>query len=54
MDRIAATLLEALRVLQLSPPDNLIREALPSIWSWAIENWQLGKLFGQIAIVKTA
>jgi glutamyl-Q tRNA(Asp) synthetase len=54
MDNIAATLVEALRALQLSPPDELIRRSLPSIWSWAIENWQIGKLFGQKAIIKTA
>lgn len=51
---IGTTLVEALRYLQLSPPDKLIRERVQNIWSWALENWQLGKLIGRKSIRKTA
>lgn len=54
LDNIERTLLEALRALQLSPPEKIARDSLASIWSWAVENWQIGNLFGQKAIVKTA
>lgn len=54
MDKVAATLIEALRALQLAPPGILIRESVPMIWSWAVENWQIGQLIGQKAIVKTS
>lgn len=54
LDGVAGTLVEALRFLQLSPPNNLTREPVSRIWSWALENWQLGKLMGRKSIAKTA
>ena len=51
---IAATLVEALAFLQLSPPAKLAHENLSNIWSWALQNWQIGKLLGRKSIVKTA
>ncbi|MDH5620973.1 MAG: glutamate--tRNA ligase family protein, partial [Gammaproteobacteria bacterium] len=52
-EKTAPTLVEALRFLGLSPPDKLTRERVRKVWSWALENWQLEKLFGQKSIVKT-
>ncbi len=54
LENIEATLLKALRALQLSPPEKMARESLSNIWGWAFENWQIGKLLGQKAIVETA
>ncbi|MDH4054261.1 MAG: tRNA glutamyl-Q(34) synthetase GluQRS [Gammaproteobacteria bacterium] len=51
---VPATLVATLRFLRLSPPDKLAREHVSNIWSWALENWQLGKLSGQKTLVKTA
>ncbi len=49
-----AILLEALEALNQSPPTSLAGENIGSIWSWATENWQLGKLNGIRAIEKTS
>ncbi|NQV87605.1 MAG: tRNA glutamyl-Q(34) synthetase GluQRS [Woeseiaceae bacterium] len=54
MNRVTGTLVDALTALQLSPPKTLARDSVSNVWLWAIENWQLGKLSGQKAIVKTA
>jgi len=51
---VPATLVATLRFLRLSPPDKLAREHVSNIWSWALENWQLGKLSGEKTLVKTA
>ncbi len=48
------SLVEALSALQQQPPPELSRSTLQTIWSWAIENWRLGKISGLKTIVKTA
>ena len=53
-DEVEETLVEALLVLQQQPPPELAQATLPEIWSWAIKNWQLGKISDRKAIVKTA
>ena len=50
---VEKNLVEALSVLQQQPPPELARSTREEIWSWAIKNWQLGKITGQKAIVKT-
>lgn len=54
LDSVEKTLVDALTALQQEPPAEMARNKLSDIWSWALENWQLGKLFGRKAIVKTA
>ena len=51
LDAVPRTLCDALQTLQQNPPRNLARSSLENIWQWAEENWQIGKLFGQKAIV---
>lgn len=53
VDSVAPLLVQALESLQQAPPSELAREALPAVWNWALENWQLGKLYGVEAVVKT-
>lgn len=50
---IEKTLVEALSALQQQPPPELAQSTREEIWSWAIKNWQLGKISGREAIVKT-
>jgi len=50
---VQKNLLEALRALQQQPPPELAQSSREEIWSWAIKNWQLGKIAGHKAIVKT-
>lgn len=47
-------LVEALEALRQSPPDDLGDDSLRHIWSWATENWQIGKIIGHKQVVKTA
>lgn len=47
-------LCEALSTLQQNPPAELEGQSLSDIWDWATKNWQIGKIFGQKSIVKTA
>ncbi len=54
LDAVAATLVDALSLLQQGPPSDLARNSRQDIWLWALENWQPGKLFGLKAVVKTA
>lgn len=46
VDNVPATLLRALRVLGLNPPADLLQAEVQNVWSWAAENWQVGKLLG--------
>ncbi len=48
------TLVRALRDLRQEPPPNIEQSSLAIIWSWAEENWQLGKLFECKAIFNSA
>jgi glutamyl-Q tRNA(Asp) synthetase len=50
---VEKTLVEALLALQQQPPAELAQSKCEEVWSWAIENWQLGKNSGHEAIVKT-
>ena len=50
---VEKNLVEALSALQQKPPPELAQSTSEEIWSWAIENWQLAKITGQKAIVKT-
>lgn len=50
---VGKTLFEALSRLQQQPPPDLAQSTREEIWSWAISNWQLGKISGRKAIVKT-
>ena len=52
-NNIEKMLVEALIALQQQPPIELAQSTREEIWSWAIKNWQLGKLSGLKAIVKT-
>jgi len=54
LHNIEKMLVKALTVLQQKPPPELAQSTREEIWSWAVENWQLGKLSGLKAIVKTA
>lgn len=53
-DSISKTLCEALDSMQQNPPPDLYSAPSSEVWSWALENWQMEKLFGCKAIVKTA
>jgi len=39
-----AWLCRTLALLRQQPPDSLRTASLPSIWQWALENWQLARL----------
>lgn len=45
------TLVSALLALRQNPPEYLPRSSLQNVWSWAVKNWQPGKLSGVKAIV---
>ena len=53
LDSVAETLVEALTLLQQSPPPDLDRNSLQDIWLWALENWRPGKIYGVKSVVKT-
>lgn len=53
LHEVEINLVEALSALQQQPPPELAQSGREEIWSWAIKNWQLGKITGQKAIVKT-
>ncbi len=53
-DDVEQTLVEALLALRQRPPSELAQVPLEEIWSWAIKNWQVGKLFGCKTVVKTS
>jgi len=53
LQEVEKNLVEALSVLQQQPAPELARSTREEIWSWAIKNWQLGKITGHKAIVKT-
>lgn len=50
---VEKTLVEALGALQQEPPADLAQSTREGIWSWAIKNWELGKISGHEAVVKT-
>ena len=54
LHEVERNLVDALSALQQQPPPVLAHSTREEIWSWAIKNWQLGKISGQKAIVKTA
>jgi len=54
LDDVEQTLVEALIELQQQPPPELAQVTLGEIWSWAIKNWQVGKISGCKAILKTS
>jgi len=54
LHEVEINLVEALNALQQQPPPDLAQSSREEIWSWAIKNWQLGKITGRKAIVKTA
>jgi glutamyl-Q tRNA(Asp) synthetase len=53
LQEVEKNLVQALRVLQQQPPPELAQSTREEIWSWAMRNWQLGKITGHKAIVKT-
>jgi glutamyl-Q tRNA(Asp) synthetase len=53
LHEVEINLVEALSALQQQPPPDLAQSSREEIWSWAIKNWQLGKIMGRKAIVKT-
>ena len=50
---VEKTLVEALGALQQEPPADLAQSTREEIWSWAVKNWELGKISGHEAVVKT-
>ena len=50
---VEKTLVEALGALQQEPPADLAQSAREEIWSWAVKNWELGKISGHEAVIKT-
>ena len=53
LHEVERTLVEALGALQQQPPSDLAQSTREEIWSWAVENWELGKICGHEAVVKT-
>lgn len=53
MHDVEKTLIEALNALHQQPPADLAQSTPEEIWSWAVKNWQLGKISGLKAIIKT-
>jgi len=53
LDTVAKTLVDALVALRQDPPKELACGGLSDIWSWAERNWQLRRISGLKAIVKT-
>jgi len=45
-DYISETIFSALQHLHQDPPKDLMFAPILDIWSWAIENWKIGKLEG--------
>ena len=50
---VEKTLVEALAALQQEPPADLAQSTREEIWSWAVKNWEPGKISGREAVVKT-
>jgi len=53
LHEVERTLVEALGALQQQPPSDLAQSTREEIWSWAVNNWELGKNCGHEAVVKT-
>lgn len=53
LDTVAKTLVDALAALRQDPPKELACGRLSDIWSWAERNWQLRRISGLKAVVKT-
>lgn len=54
IDSVAPLLVQALESLHQDPPPELASEAPTAVWKWALKNWQLGKICGVKAVVKTS
>lgn len=54
IDNVEKTLIAALAALRQEPPDEILEMPLSDIWNWAQNHWQIGKLTGRTAIVKTS
>ena len=53
LHEVEKNLVEALSALRQQPPPELAHSTREEIWSWAAKNWQLEKITGHKAIVKT-
>jgi len=53
LDSKARNLCAALDALRQEPPPDLSNATLSEVWFWALKNWQMEKLIGRKAIVKT-
>ncbi|MDH3747427.1 MAG: tRNA glutamyl-Q(34) synthetase GluQRS [Gammaproteobacteria bacterium] len=49
-DQVAATLVAALQSLGQKPPESLVGASVNDIWAWALANWNMNLLRGQVAI----